>query len=185
MTDLPVLHPFVRLLARPLPLTPLEWGVAASLTRVFAQHTGMFDRLGDNAFKRYGIEPTDLPFAFILTPDPAGPRIEALRSLKGHDVAARIAGPFLVLLDMVRGRLDGDALFFSRDIVVEGDMEAVVALRNALDAEAVDIVVETAHAFGPASGLVTHGADLAERFARTFLVAGSDRQATPPRESTP
>ena len=34
---------------------------------------------------------------------------------------------------MVDGHLDGDALFFSRELIVEGDTEAVVVLRNALD----------------------------------------------------
>ena len=177
MSSLPVLHPFVHVLARPLPLTPLELGVALTMSRVVARHGGMFERLGAARRKRFGIDPTDLPFAFVLTPDPAAPRVEAVRELKGAEIDARIAGPFLVLLDMVRGRLDGDALFFSRDIVVEGDIEAVVALRNALDAEAVDIVAETAAAFGPAAGVVERGAELAENFARSFLVAGEPANA--------
>ena len=34
---------------------------------------------------------------------------------------------------MVDGRYDGDALFFTRDLKIEGDTEAIVCLRNALD----------------------------------------------------
>ena len=52
---------------------------------------------------------------------------------------------------MIDGSLDGDALFFSRDLRVSGDTEAVVALRNALDdlqGSALDSVLE---AFGPLS----------------------------------
>ena len=31
---------------------------------------GIFDRLGEHAEKRFGIDPTDLPFAFVLEPRP-------------------------------------------------------------------------------------------------------------------
>jgi len=64
---------------------------------------------------------------------------------------ATIAGTFFNLLDMIDGALDGDALFFSRDLKVSGDTEAVVALRNALDdfeGSALDSVVAS---FGPLS----------------------------------
>jgi predicted lipid carrier protein YhbT len=47
---------------------------------------------------------------------------------------------------MIDGALDGDALFFSRDLRVSGDTEAVVALRNALDdfeGSALDSVVRS------------------------------------------
>jgi len=37
------------------------------------------------------------------------------------------------MIELLEGRADGDALFFSRTLTVEGDMEAVVALRNAID----------------------------------------------------
>lgn len=39
----------------------------------------------------------------------------------------------MTLLDMIGGKQDGDALFFSRDLSVTGDVEAVVVLRNAID----------------------------------------------------
>jgi predicted lipid carrier protein YhbT len=64
-----------------------------------------------------------------------------------HDAA--IAGTFFNLLDMIDGSQDGDALFFSRNLKVTGDTEAVVALRNALDdfeGSALDSVVGS---FGP------------------------------------
>jgi predicted lipid carrier protein YhbT len=63
-----------------------------------------------------------------------------------HD--ARIAGTFLTLLDMVDGRLDGDALFFTRDLIIEGDTEAVVVLRNALDDLEGSVADDIAAAFG-------------------------------------
>jgi predicted lipid carrier protein YhbT len=50
---------------------------------------------------------------------------------------------------MVEGRLDGDALFFSRDLSIEGDVEAVVALRNAIDGEGLNILQDAVAPLGP------------------------------------
>lgn len=50
---------------------------------------------------------------------------------------------------MVDGKIDGDALFFSRDLMVEGDTEAIVVLRNSLDDLDVNIFDEMASSWGP------------------------------------
>ena len=55
---------------------------------------------------------------------------------------------------MVHGAMDGDALFFSRDIVIEGDTEAVLALRNAVDDAEIDLADEVASMTGPVSKYV-------------------------------
>ena len=70
---------------------------------------------------------------------------------RGDAVAweAHIAGPFAALLGMLHGTMDGDALFFSRDIIIEGDTEAVLALRNALDDAEIDILGEITASLGP------------------------------------
>ena len=75
---------------------------------------------------------------FRLTPGPRA-RLEAYPA--GESVAwdARIAGPLAALIGLVHGAYDGDALFFSRDLVIEGDTEAVLALRNAIDNEELDL----------------------------------------------
>ena len=51
-------------------------------------------------------------------------------------------------MGLIDGSYDGDALFFSRDLVVEGDIEAVIALRNAIDDAGVDLVADTAALLG-------------------------------------
>ena len=56
-----------------------------------------------------------------------------MRDLSAAAYDARIAAPLIVLLGMIDGTYDGDALFFSRDLVIEGDTEAVLALRNAIE----------------------------------------------------
>src|SRR5450759_3342112 len=87
----------------------------------------------------------------LLAPVPL-PLLTAHRRHERPAHVAAIAGTFFNLLDMIDGSLDGDALFFSRDLQVSGDTEAVVALRNALDdfeGSALDSVVAS---FGPLSG---------------------------------
>jgi predicted lipid carrier protein YhbT len=80
----------------------------------------------------------------VLSPDATRPSLRAYRRYENPAHDAGIAGKFFNLLDMIDGTLDGDALFFSRDLRVTGDTEAVVALRNALDdfeGSALDSVV--------------------------------------------
>ncbi len=129
--------------------------VAENLGR---RHAGLFARLDIHAEKVFLLDPTDLPFIFRLSPRPDRPMIEPLRRGQTCRWDARISGPLAALVGMVHGAYDGDALFFSRDIVIEGDTEAVVALRNALDDAAIDLPTEIAAAFGPAAPAVERAA---------------------------
>jgi predicted lipid carrier protein YhbT len=140
------------LLLAPVPLALLQPIFTRIATHVAQARPELFNRLGAHAGKRFLIDPTDLPFVLVLTPEPDRPHMTAHRRHErpAHDAA--IAGTFFNLLDMIDGSLDGDALFFSRDLRVSGDTEAVVALRNALDdfeGSALDSVVGS---FGPLSG---------------------------------
>ena len=49
----------------------------------------------------------------------------------------------------MHGAFDGDALFFSRDLVIEGDTAAVLALRNAIDDAELDLSAEAQAMSGP------------------------------------
>lgn len=109
----------------------------------------MFERLGVHANRCFGIDPTDMPFAFELRPLKVRPRISVVRQLPQTGIDARVSGPLLAILGPASGTLDGDALFFSRDLVIEGDVAAVVALRNALDDAGVDLVGLAAQCLGP------------------------------------
>lgn len=138
-----------RLLA-PLPLPLLQPILSRVIFKVAQNRPELFGRLGVQQKKTYLIDPTNMPFVFILMPDSNQPRLRACRrgrSVPSHD--SRIAGTFLTLLNMIDGSLDGDALFFSRDLIVEGDTEAVVVLRNALDDLDGSIVDDLANQFGP------------------------------------
>lgn len=161
---IPLVPPLVAALMRPLPLLPLQFALASLMRRICRRHPDLFDRLGSHAQKRFGVQPTDLPFAFVLAPDPHAPQLRVVAALP-DDVDARITAPLAALIGLVEGRLDGDALMFSRDLVVEGDVDAVLALRNAIDDAQLDLAAEAAEPFGPFSGGVARALRQAQAIA--------------------
>lgn len=134
---------------RPLPLAPLQPILALLLDAVVRRHPLIFERLGTHAGKRFCLDPIDLPFAFILDLQAGKPRVSAVRAIPDNELGARIAGPVSALIGLADGCFDGDALFFSRDIMIEGDIEAIVALRNAMDDAGVNLVADVAAYLGP------------------------------------
>lgn len=167
---------FPRLAARlmsPLPLAPLRLAAQRIVDSVARRHPALFDRLGEQADKIFLLDPIDLPFRLRLMPRRLAPRIEIERRIGDVAFDARIAGPFAALLGMLHGALDGDALFFSRDIVVEGDTEAVLALRNALDDAEIDVLAEFTASLGPLGHVIERPtrrlAPLAERLTGVSL----------------
>lgn len=92
------------------------------------------------------IEPQDHDAAIALTVgSPVSVRIVTPDTPRD----ARIRGPLPALLDLMEGRIDGDALFFRRELKIDGDTELVVAVRNAFDGEDMDLATDLASAFGP------------------------------------
>lgn len=134
-------------LLRILPLEPIALALNASTRRIVAGHPGMIRRLGAHDHNRFVIDPTDLPLVIRLEPNGGAVRVSVLRGRGDGD--ARIAGPLAALIGMVHGAYDGDALFFSRDLVIEGDTAAALALRNAIDDAEIDLTDEIARASGP------------------------------------
>lgn len=160
--DLPLCPRPLAHLLRPLPPAALGPALSALARRLSARHPGMLRRLGDYAGRTVLIDPTDLPFVLWMAPD-QGPRITAHRRRAAPPAAARIAGPLSALIGMLHGRFDGDALFFSRDLTIEGDTEVVLALRNALDDAEIDLSEELATLSGPLGGVIRRAVRLAER----------------------
>jgi predicted lipid carrier protein YhbT len=115
------------------------------------RHPSGFERLAELGEAALLIEPTDLPAAFRLQ---VGTKPGLRVSAPGQEPArAKIRGSFAVLLDLFEGRIDGDALFFSRELSIEGDTELVVGLRNALDGEEFDLAADFGALLGPLSVL--------------------------------
>ncbi|MBB4197756.1 hypothetical protein CCR94_07980 [Rhodoblastus sphagnicola] len=147
--DIPLFPAVGAAVLRFAPLTPLSLAGAHLVKTLIRRHPSLFARLGEQADKTFLIDPTDLPFAFRLAPHVDAPSLETVRREDAGAWDARIGGPLAALLGLVHGVYDGDALFFSRDLVIEGDTEAVLALRNAIDNEEIDLATELTALLGP------------------------------------
>lgn len=152
---------------RPLPLAPLSVTLSMLARRIATRHPGLFARLGHYRESRFLLDPTDLPFLLLLDLRAGGVKVSAHR--RPPMAEARIAGPIAAFLGMMHGAYDGDALFFSRDLVVEGDTSAVVALRNAIDDAELDLAAELAEMAGPLKPFVQQAVSLAEKGSGVVL----------------
>ena len=138
-----------RLMA-PLHMVPLP--IAARMASMLFQQVlktnpNLFDRLGEYSQSRFGFVPTDLPFAFSIRPSVRD--IQTVRRGAALAADATITGPLFLMLALAEGRVDGDAIFFARKLAVTGDMEAILALRNALDDSEIDLVKTVGSFSGP------------------------------------
>ena len=151
---------------RPVPPNMFQPILDAAMSIIGRRHPGIFDRISATGQPTYLIDPVDLPYVFVLTVLPRGPKLVASKSDIAVHADAVIRGPLACLLAMLEGRIDGDALFFSRDLVIEGDTEAVVALRNAIDDAEITLRDDLLSLFGPFSVPATKVADLVERLGK-------------------
>ncbi len=144
-------------LLAPLPPRLLQPAFDAMLRVVKTRHPGILERLADWSDKVVVIDPVDLPFALVLRPDAQAPSLTATARAELPPADAVIHAPLDSLLALAEGRLDGDAMFFSRDLVIEGDTELVLALRNGVDGAGIDLVEDLAGALGPFQGAARLG----------------------------
>ena len=94
----------------------------------------VFERLGAFADAAFVIAPDGWPVVFRLAPQGASSGVQVRRRDDRSPCAARIEGPLGALLGLFDGSLDADSAFFSRAIRVSGDIDAVMALHNTLEA---------------------------------------------------
>ncbi|TNE32292.1 MAG: sterol-binding protein [Alphaproteobacteria bacterium] len=137
-----------RLLLRPAPALFYRPVLNRIVKKIIHTHPRIFDRLGDNCHKTILVNPTNMPVVFLVKPDPQKPSVRAYKNTRHLHFDASITGSLLTLLRMVDGRLDGDAVFFTRDLQINGDTEAIVSLRNALDDVDGSIADDIAASFG-------------------------------------
>ena len=144
MTDpaLPHLPRVLTLAAKPLPLAPITLMLTTLARQLMQSHPGLQRRLGAHAARRFLLDLTDLPFLLLLEPSTSRPRVTAYSRRRPPVHDTRIAGLTAAFLGMMHGSLDGDALFFARDLVIEGDTAAGLALRNAIDDAELDLAAE-------------------------------------------
>jgi len=172
----------------PVPLALLQPFLMQAVRSMRRRHAELFERLGGQGRLSFLIDPVDLPFAFLLSPVPDPPSLRAIdkADLSVETVNATIRGPLLSLLSLLEGRSDGDALFFARELTIEGDMESVLALRNAIDGTEIDIVADIfpgGAIAGPARGAVRTGRRLFARFAEDLETVAAAVRAPVDRQS--
>lgn len=126
----------------------------------------VFERLGPVADTSIDIVPSNLPIRFRLRlTDTCRPVAVVGRDAEGP-CAASIAGPLPLLLEVLDGRSDADAAFFSRRLVVTGDTQTVVGLHNTLEAAELapaDLVGAPPALRGAANALARLGLDWLNR----------------------
>ena len=160
---------------RVAPLGPISLSLTACSRRIAKRHPGLFRRLGDYGDKRFILDPTDLPIMLCLDPDNGRPTVRVMR--KPCAGTARISGPLAALLGLVHGAYDGDALFFSRDLVIEGDTGAALALRNAVDDAELDLALEIAAMSGPFARPLNQVFAMVERRTGVYLTRPEEAAA--------
>lgn len=132
-----------------LPVRLMQPVLDGLLRIVVRRHPDCLERMAEWGQARVLVDPIDLPFVILLHPDPARPSLTALRRSQSIEADAVIRGPLEMLIELAEGRVDGDTLFFSRELIVEGDTEVAVALRNAVDGAGIDMIGDIAAALGP------------------------------------
>ncbi|MDE2227859.1 MAG: SCP2 sterol-binding domain-containing protein [Alphaproteobacteria bacterium] len=141
----------LRLALTASPMLLLDAGLALTVRTIARRHRGLVARLAPSAGARILIEIADIPCALLLTIEEA-PRLPSLRLATGADrklATASVAGQLSRLVELLDGDVDGDTMFFSRDLSISSDTSAILLLRNALDSEDIDLFDDMLGLLGP------------------------------------
>ncbi|MDP6603445.1 MAG: SCP2 sterol-binding domain-containing protein [Rhodospirillales bacterium] len=157
---------FLGMALRHVPLPVYQLPLALAMRAVRRRHGSVFERLGDLGETVFVIDPVDLPFRFLLRASATNPSLRAIAKDEYVDAKASVRGPLKSLIDLLEGRIDGDSLFFSRELVMDGDTEAVVALSNAVEGAEIDVARDLLAPLGPLSGPAARVVARARRTAR-------------------
>jgi predicted lipid carrier protein YhbT len=165
----PLLSPalLAGLLLRPVPAPLVQLALDRAMAVMRRRHPAVFDRLADLGETVVCFQPRELPMtlALGLGTGAGRPWLRLAGDAEQDAASATIRGSLPALIDLLEGRVDGDALFFSRALHVEGDTHVVVCLRNAVDGEEIDLLTDFASQFGPLSGLCRRAVGDALRLA--------------------
>lgn len=155
------------LVSKLVPQALVQSFVNAVTRAVHRRYPDLHGRMKDSGDFSFLIDPVDFPFRFLLRFDEDAPRISVLDAAdEATQADAAIRGRVSDLVGVLQGEADGDALFFSRNLVVEGNMEATLALRNAIENAEIDLSAMLGP-FGGAARAGTRAVDmLAGRAAR-------------------
>lgn len=119
-----------------------------SLKKMHAKYPRVFAKVAEKEETSFLIIPLDLPFNFYLIINKNYPSLTVEEKDCNLTPSATIKATLFNLLSMFEGKLDGDAAFFSKSLVIEGSTAAIVALRNAIDSENINVVKDLTEDFG-------------------------------------
>lgn len=149
------------LLAKPLLNSWLiQKCVDALVGRFMTYHGYVIDRMAEYAPVYMVMEPRDLPISFFVHFSSNKLDIQVIE--KGAYTSQDpiiISAKLATFISILEGNLDGDALFFSRELSITGDTTSIVALRNILEAESIDINEDIKKTFGSFASMVVNGKD--------------------------
>lgn len=117
-----------------LALHPLGAALTVSLRRVLRNNPGLGERLDAARGTAIRIAPDELPVAFVIRITDHDGRVTAVPKTASDPVDVSVAAPLRLLLTIFQGEDDGDAAFFSSELVIDGEMAPLVSLRNAIEA---------------------------------------------------
>ncbi len=148
--DLPTPVSLIRAALLALPAAALRPALHLAMRTLRQQHPGLFKRLARLAPATILFEPADTPHCFLLTI--AAGDLRLTLAARDQAASARIKGSLANLLYLMEGRIDSDTLFFSRDVVINGDTAVAVGFRNTLDGEAISLLADALAVAGPLAG---------------------------------
>ena len=144
---------FPSLLARAFvgaaPKPALDLGAAALLAAMRRNHPDLFGRLDACKRTRILVELSDPPRRFLLQYGDGGAALRVADEAGEVAADATLKGGLEAMIALLEARVDGDALFFTRELTLSGDAAAVVTLRNILDRETINLIDEASSLFGP------------------------------------
>ena len=161
--ELPI--PLARAFMRVTPASALSRMIAILMQRMERRHPRLFQNLARLKPGVVYFEPSDLPHRFVLQFGGAPARL-FLMSDAAPKPDAVVKGNLKPLLDMLEGRIDGDMLFFEREIAITGDTSVVIGLRNTMDREEIDLMSDITSLFGPFAQPVGRVLQLADKVAK-------------------
>lgn len=157
------------LVMRPMPPKALEPILGGAVRLVERRHPRLFERLSELAPARLIIEPWDTNHRFLIDIAEGDKPVRLMLAHEDDEAQATISGRLALLIDLMEGRIDGDSLFFTRELTVTGDTALIVALRNTLDGEEISLLDDVLSFLGPfaepAARLVAVADDVAKRLA--------------------
>jgi predicted lipid carrier protein YhbT len=165
-TGLPT--PLIKGAIHVVPAPVMRHLVGIMVRRVERRHPKLFRNLARLDRATVLVEPTDLPYRFALTVGEPKPSVTLIDEGTNERPDAVVKGPLESLMAMLEARSDGDTLFFARGIVLTGSTAVIVALRNTLDREEIDLFDEIMSFFGPLAKPAGAAVLALDRVARRF-----------------